>query len=155
MFLKRLVLDPVHFLGRRGGRPEAAEKVGQRAGRNWIERRLRLLDEGTEWVGVAKQVAVGQLKAEDHHAGGCGVEPAADDPGDHLGEGALDGDAVSESGQVEARHSRFSPARTRGPAVGMVIETELLAAEGGRAAGLAGGVEVMAGGAGCGHGGLL
>jgi len=41
-----------------------------------------------------------------------------------------------------------------GPARGVVVEAELLAAEGGRAAMLAGGVEVMAGGTGCGHGGL-
>ena len=143
------------YFVRRAARPDASEKVGQRAGWSKNERQPGLLDESTELVGVTGQGLVNELKAGDDEAGRRGVEPAADDSGDHLCEGALDGGAVYEGGQVEGRQSWLSPGCTRGAAGGVVIEAELLAAEGGRAAALAGGVEVMAGRMGCGHGGLL
>jgi hypothetical protein len=143
------------FFVRRAGRPDASEQVGQRVGWSKNERQLGLLDEGSELVGVAGQGLVSELKAEDDKAGGRGFEPAADDSRDHLCEGALDGDAVYEGGQVEGRQPWLSPGCTRGTAGGVVVEAELLAAEGGRAAAVAGGVEVMAGWMGCGHGGLL
>jgi hypothetical protein len=113
------------------------------------------LDEGTELAGIAGQALVGPLKAEDDDAGGRAVEPTADDAGDHFRQGALEGGAVYEVGQVEDGQSWPSPGCTRAPAGGVVVEAELLAAEGGRAAAVAGGVEVMAGWTGCGHGLLL
>jgi hypothetical protein len=88
------------------GWAEAAEKGVDEfgGGVKWgeTEGQLRLLDEGVQLAGVAGQVLVGQLKGEDQEAGGGGVEPAADDSGDHFCEGTLDGNAVGEGGQVEA-----------------------------------------------------
>jgi hypothetical protein len=155
MYLKRLPLDPVHFLVRRTG-PDAAEEVAQEfsGGVEWskAERRLGLLGEGVESAGVAGQVLIGQLKGEDHEAGNRAVEPAAGDSGHHLGEGALDGRAIHEAGQMEGGQSWLSPGCTRA-ARGVVVEAELLVAEGGRTAATAGGQEVVAGWTGCGHGG--
>src|ERR1039458_1472128 len=93
------------FFVRPAARPDASEQVGQRVGWSKNERQLGLLDEGSELVGVAGQGLVSELKAEDDKAGGRGFEPAADDSRDHLCEGALDGDAGDEGGQVEGRQS--------------------------------------------------
>jgi hypothetical protein len=100
-------------------------------------------------AGVAEQALAGHPKAEDDEAGGRAVEPAADDSRHHFRQGALDGGAVFEAGQVEDGQSWLSPGCSRAPAGGVVVEAELLAAEGGRAAAVAGGVKEMAG---CGHG---
>jgi hypothetical protein len=109
----------------------------------------------SSWRGVAEEAPVGQLEGENHEACGGAVEPAAANSGDHFCERTLDGGAVFEAGQVEDRQPWLSSDCTRAAAGGVVVVAELLAAEGGRAAGLAGGLEVMAGGMGCGHGGLL
>ena len=94
MFLKRLGLDFVHFFP--GGRvkTDAAEEVGERLQWSKAERNLGLLDEGAEWAGVAGQVLVGPLEGEEEESSGGAIEPATDDPGDHLGQGALDGVAI-------------------------------------------------------------
>ena len=154
MVLKGLGLDFVHFLCD-GGLLDAVEKVGEGVQWSKAERPLGLLDEGAELAGVAVQVLVGHLEGEEEEAGGRAVEPAADDSGDHFRQGELDGGAVFEAGQVEDGRSWLSPGCRRTPAGGVVVVTELLAAEGGRAAGFAVGVKVAAGGIGRGHGGLL
>jgi hypothetical protein len=115
------------------------------------ERHLGALDERSEWPVIAGQVLVDQLKAGENEAGSRAVEPAADESRDHLGEGALDGGAVCEIGQVEGGQSWLPPGCARA-ARGVVVVTELLVAEGGRAAGLAGRLKVTAGGTGCRHG---
>jgi hypothetical protein len=140
---------------RRAAWPDDAEEVDRGVKWGKTERPLGLLDEGAELAGVAGQVLVGRQKGVDDEACGRAVEPAADDPGDHFRQGALDGGAVYEAGQVESGQSWPSPGRAGAPAGGMVVVTELLAAEGGRAAGVAGGVKVMASWTGCRHGGLL
>ena len=130
---------------RRAWRPDVAEEVGERVDWRKTERHLGLLDEGAEGVGVAGQGLVGDLKGEGEKAGRAAIEPAAEDSGGHFGEGALDGGPVYEVGQVEGGESWLSPGCPGAPAGGMVVEAELLAAEGGRAAGLAVGFGVMAG----------
>jgi len=98
-----------------------------------------LADAVCELNGVAGKVVVGKLQGVDEEARRLAVEATAANPGGHLGEGALDGGAVLESGEVEDGWFRLSTAGTGTVAGGMVVVAELLAAEGGRAAGAAAG----------------
>jgi hypothetical protein len=143
---------------RRARWPEVAEEVGENVGGgiegSEAEGLQGLVDAGAELAGGAGEVLIGQLQGEDHEAGLVVVEPPTDDAGEYFGEGALDGGGVGEAGrQVEDGRRGFAPGGARAAAGGVVEEAELLATQGGRAAGLAGGVDVMAGG--CGHGELL
>jgi hypothetical protein len=112
------------------------------------EGRVRL----TQVMRYRGEVGLSHLQSKEEEAGAFGVEGVVREAAADLGEGDLEGFGVDDGGQVEggARGPGTGGRTTRG----VVVEAELLAAEGGRAAALAGGVEIMAGEKRCGHGGF-
>jgi hypothetical protein len=90
----------------------------------------------------------GDLEAEEEEAGAFGVEVIGGDAGEDLGDGELDGGAVFQYGEGEGFEVGVRVAGDADlgdeAAAGVVVEAEVLAAQGGRAAAVAGGVDVAA-----------
>ena len=98
---------------------------------------------GKSGAGHCREVGFGHLEDGEEEAGAFGVEGVVGEAADDLGDGDLEIFGIEDGGQIEgSAGGRGSAGRAAG---GVVEEAELLAAEGGRAARLAGGVEVMAG----------
>jgi hypothetical protein len=99
---------------------------------------------------VRREVGLSHLEGGDEESGALEAEPVVGEAAEDLGEGHLEGFGIDDGGDVKAR---LGPPGADGWAPGgMVVEAELLAAEGGRATAFAGGVEMVAG---CGHRRLL
>src|ERR1035437_4272771 len=89
------------------------------------------------------EVGLGHLEGAEEEAGAFGIEGGVGDAADDLGEGHLEGFGVGDGRYIEGGVGR--PSADGRAAGGVVVKAELLAAEGGRAAALAGRVKVMAG----------
>lgn len=79
----------------------------------------------------AREVAAGDLQAEEEIPGSLVVELIAGDEGQDLGEGELDSRAVLDGGQLEFGLIGVDPeVPGSGAARGVVVVAELLAAQG-------------------------
>src|ERR1035437_2297071 len=99
------------------------------------------------------EVGLGHLEGAEEEAGAFGIEGGVGEAADDLRKGDLEGFGIGDGRYVEG--CGFGHDAAGRAAGGGGVEAELLAAEGGRAAALAGGAEVVAGWTGCGHDGLL
>jgi len=94
---------------------------------------------------IALEVAAGDEEAVQEAAGALVVELIGGDEGEDLGEGKLDAEAVVDGGQLEEGLAGVDPLVARcGAAGGVVVVAERLAAQGWRAAAVAGGEDVAA-----------
>jgi len=93
---------------------------------------------------VGREVARGGLNRRQEDAGALDIECAGGDAGGDLVERELDGGSVLEDGDGEGGALGMDVEPGEGAAGGVVVEAEGFAAEGGRAAALAGGADVAA-----------
>ena len=95
-------------------------------------------------AGLFWEVVGGDAQAVEEEAGAGGVEGIGGDAGEDVGDGELDGVAVFEQREGEGGVEGGDVEVFGRAAGGVVVEAEVLAAEGGRAAAVAGGVDVAA-----------
>ena len=88
------------------------------------------------------QVGAGDLQAVEENAGSFGVDVSGGDAAEDVVEGDLDGVAVVDGLHFE--HAEAAGERGVGQAGAVVVVAEVVAAEGGRAAAVAVGVDVAA-----------
>jgi hypothetical protein len=94
--------------------------------------------------GASLEVGGGDLDGVEEDSGAAAVELVHGDAAGYLCDGKLDGGAVLEAGKVEGGVGRDELGAGRGAAGGVMEVAEVLVAQRGRAAAVAGGVDVAA-----------